>query len=74
MRKTAKNEEQANEANAYFAKQDEAKLSKDKQSQANQAIDIDINRDIDIDIDVHGTRVWGLTARIVKNLVDTLEE
>ena len=36
--------------------------------------DIPVYGDIDIDIDVHGTRVWGLTARIVKNLVDTLEE
>lgn len=51
-RKTSKNEEQANEANAYFAKQDEAKVSNAKQSQANQAIDIDIDRDIDIDIDI----------------------
>ena len=55
-RKTAKNEEQANEANAYFAKQDQAKVSNAKQCQANQAIDIDrdidtdIDRDIDIDI------------------------
>ena len=36
--------------------------------------DIPVYGDIDIDIDVHGTRVWGLTARIVKDLVDTLEE
>ena len=36
--------------------------------------DIPVYEDIDIDIDVHGTRVWGLTARIVKNLVDTMEE
>ena len=43
-RKTAKNEEQANEANAYFAKQDQAKVSNAKQSQANQAIDIDIDK------------------------------
>lgn len=53
-RKNSNNEEQANQANAYFAKQNEAKVSNAKQSQANQAIDIDrdIDRDIDIDIDI----------------------
>ena len=45
-RKGAKNEEQANEANAYFAKQDEAKISKDKQSLANQAVDVDVDVDV----------------------------
>lgn len=51
-RKNSNNEEQANEANAYFAKQNEAKVSNDKQSQANQAIDRDIDIDIDIDRDI----------------------
>ena len=44
-RKTAKNEEQANEANAYFAKQDQALLSNAKQCQANQAVDVDVDVD-----------------------------
>ena len=51
-RKTAKNEEQANEANAYFAKQDQAKVSNAKQSQANQAVDVDVDVDVDADVDV----------------------
>ena len=51
-RKTAKNEEQANEANAYFAKQDQAKVSNAKQSQANQAVDVDVDGDVDADVDV----------------------
>ena len=46
-RKTAKNEEQANEAIAYFAKQDQAMLSNTKQSQANQAVDVDVDVDVD---------------------------
>lgn len=50
-RKNSNNEEQANQANAYFAKQNEAKVSNAKQSQANQAIDTDIDIDIDTDID-----------------------
>ena len=49
-RKTAKNEEQANEANAYFAKQDQAKVSNAKQSQANQAVDVDVDVDADVDV------------------------
>lgn len=36
--------------------------------------EIPIYENIDIDIDVHGTKVWGLTARIVKNLIDSMED
>ena len=45
-RKTAKNEEQANEANAYFANQNEAMLSNAKQSQAKQTVDVDVDVDV----------------------------
>ena len=46
--KNTKDEEQANQAIASFAKQEQAKISIDKQNQANQAVDVDVDADVDV--------------------------